>query len=294
MAQNHLRLNKRLDKEINELTKRFHTKGYAKIENLEKFLLRKDISVEKKKKFLIRELHNTITKTFSINSKVYNNKSIESLKRNLADLRNITSKLRSINYYLETTFLGELKLLKFKQSQGPRVKEQYDLARDELEILEYTAYKLIEKAAILDKRLLSEYKHKAKTVLMKESAEAKGLDQILRKESILLEHLEAKLPPPKIVNAALTKEPAFTHWVSRIFALLLHFEWLYKQESLIFSKLKKNKLIKAKINRKISHLINERSKLVRILQEKAASVRKLRLNNNLKQELHNFTTTINL
>lgn len=292
-TENHLSLNEALVKDINKLAKKFSARDYSKISSVETILLKKDVSVEKKKKILARELHKNTAQTFSI-SKGLDKVPIEPMKQRLANLRKIIIKLRSINYYLETTFLKDLKLSKFKFEDKYKVMaRQTDLARNELEVLEYSAYKMIEKAVSLDKRLLREYGHKAKEVTLKETSELNGIRIILRKESIVLEHLESKLPPPKLVTSSLMKEPQFTHWVSRIFALLLHFEWLYSKEALIFSKLKKNKLIRAKINKKISHLINERSGLVRIMHKKAESIRNLKIGD-LKKELHNFTTTINL
>lgn len=295
ITEHHLKLNKRLVKEVNHFSKKFSKRSYSKIEDIEGILLKKDISIEKKKKILMKDLHNGIVKVFSINKKEFNNEAFASLKEKASNLRKIIIKLRSVNYYLETTFLEDLKISNVGiGDKNPKISKQNDLARDELEILEYTAYKLIGEAVMLDKRILSEYKHKAKAAIGKESIEINDIKSILRKESVLLEHLEAKLPPANSITSDLIKEPSFTHWVSRIFALLLRLEWLCGREALIFNLLKKNKIIRAKISKKISHLIMEKFKLVRIMQEKAASMRKFRINNKLKEELHNFTTTISL
>ena len=101
------------------------------------------------------------------------------------------------------------------------------------------------------------------------------------------------MPPPKAAAISLTKEPTFTHWVSRVFALLSYLEHLYSKEAEIFSKLKRNKSAKNKINKKISHLLKEKSKLLRIMEEKTISMNKLRTGSMI-MELRNFTTTINL
>ena len=173
------------------------------------------------------------------------------------------------------------------------MNQQANLARDELEALEYTTYKLIEEVVMLDKRLLSEYSHKEKKMLENQKIEVKGIGSLLKKESELLEHLEAKLPPPKSATIALMKEPAFTNWVARIFALLAYLEFNYHKEMNVFSKLKRNKSVKTKISKKISYLIKEKSKLLRIMEEKTISMKKFSVDE-VKKKLHNFTSTINL
>lgn len=295
VSQKHLILNKRLAKESNKLSRSFDGKAYSKIDDFDGMLLKRDISVEKKKGILIKKLHDSVIKAFSIDKKKFGKKALESFKKRLHNIRKIVIKLRSINYYLETAFLEELEASKIKiGSEGPKSNQQSNLAKDELEILEYTAYKLIGEVVVLDKRLLGEYMRKEERMLGKEKTEAKDIRLILGKESGLLEHLEAKLPPPKAVSMSLIKEPTFTHWAARVFAILSYFEHMYHKEKSIFSKLKKNKAVKAKIGRKIAHLIKEKSKLLEIMEEKAISMEKFRFDSGLKKELHNFTTTISL
>jgi len=295
ISQRHLSLSEKLAKESNKLSGKFNSKNYSRIENIESMLLKRDISVEKKKSILIKKLYDSIVKTFSIDRKKFNKKAFESFKRRLHNLRELIIKLRSVNYYLETTFLEDLRLSKIKISGNNKKLERQDaLAGNELEALEYTAYKLIGEVVLLDKKLLSEYTHKEENALKKEKIEVKGLGLILKKESSLLEHLEAKLPPPKAATISLLKEPIFTHWVARVFAILSYLEHLYQKEKEIFSRLKKNNAIKAKISRKISHLVKESSKLNRIMEEKYSSMQKLGIDNKLRKELHNLTTIINL
>lgn len=295
IEQKHLRLNKKLAEESNKLVKHFNNEAYSKIEEIDNLLLKRDISVEKKKSILIKKLHNAIVETFSINKRKFSKKIFYSLKKKLHNIRRIIIKLRSINYYLETTFLEDLKLSKIKIPDGDsKLRQQNSLTGDELVALEYTAYKLIEEAVILDKRLLKEYSHKEKGILKKEKIEFEDLSLMLRKESETLEHIEAKLPPPKSANTALLKEPTFTHWVARLFALLSYLEHIYAKESIVFNKLKKNKLARTKVSKKIFHLIKERYKLLEVMEEKASSMRNLRANNHFKKELHNLTTTISL
>lgn len=293
--QEYAGLSERLVKEINNLAEGFNNKNYLKIENINNLLLRRDISVEGKKRILIKKLHEAITKAFSIDKKGFNKKTFDGLKKRLHNIRKIINKLRSINYYLETMFLEDLKLSKIKIiDRGLKLRHQNALARDELEALEYTTYKLIEEAVMLDKTLLREYINKERRISGKERVEVKDIGLIFGKESRLLEHLEAKLPPPKATNLSLIKEPTFTHWVARIFALLSCLEHLYAKETIIFSKLKKNKSVRMKIGRKVIQLMKEKSKLLRIMKEKAISMEKFGIHGELKEELHNLTTMIRL
>lgn len=294
-SQMHLSLSERLAEESNKLAGVFSSKNYSKIENIESMLQKRDISVERKKNILIKKLRSFIIETFSIDKRKFSKKTFESLKKRLHNLRKLIIKLRSINYYLETGFLEELRHSKIKIiSRSAKLQQQSAITSDELDLLEYTAYKLIGEVVMLDKKLLSKYTHKEKNAFKKEKIEAKELGSILKKESSLLEHLEAKLPPPKAATLNLMKEPIFTHWVARIFALLSYLEHIYHKETSIFGKLKQHKEIKAKIGRKITHLLKEKSKLLRIMEEKYTSIKKFRINSKLKNELHNLTTTINL
>ena len=295
ISQRHLSLCERLAKESNNLSAKFNSGSYSKAENIESILLKRDISVEKKKGILIKKLHEFIVKTFSINRKKFGKKNFNSLKKSLHGIRRIIIKLRSINYYLETTFFDELKFSKIKINTGnAKLKRHETLAGDELEALEYTAYKLIGEVVMLDKKLLGEYSHKERNALKKEKIEVKGIGLILKKESSLLEHLEAKLPPPKEATAGLMKDPVFTHWVARVFAILSYFEHLSHKEKEIFSKLKKNKAVKTKINRKIIHLMKEKSKLSSIMEEKYSFMKRSAIDTKIRKELHNLTTVINL
>lgn len=294
ISSKHLGISGKLAKEMNKLEKKFNSQNYSKIEDIDSILLKRDVSVEKKKRILIEKLHSLITKTFAINKKKAKS-AFNSLAKRLLSIRKIVLKLRSINNYLETMFLDDLNFLKIKVPlQSRKLNSKKSLIRDELEALEYTAYKLIEEVVMLDKKLLAEYKHKEKKILAREKFEVKDLGLILGKESEALEHLEAKLPPPRHLPVALMREPLFTQWVARVLALLSYLEHLYSKEIKIFSKLKKNKSAKARINKKIMHLARERSKLLDIMEEKAISMGKFRLDNELKKELRNFTTTISL
>ncbi len=292
--QEHISLNGKLVKECNKRVKSFNAKDYSRIEKIKSVLAKQDISIENKKKNLMEKLHTAIIAAFSIRKKDFSKKAFEFMKRRLACIRSIVAKLRSMNYYLETIFLEDLKLSKIKlRSERQNPKQRRDLARDELEALEYTAYKLIGEAAMLDKKVLKEYAKKEEIIVSEEKIEADELGLLLRKESMLLEHLEAKLPPPKAAEIKLLKEPIFTHWTARVLALLSFLEHTYRKETMSIGKLKKNKELCLKIGRKITYLIKEKSKLLEIMEEKQYAMEKLKLNA-LKKEFHNLTATMAL
>ncbi len=293
VSSEHLRLKECLVEESNELFRDFNNKVYSRIENVDNILFKYDISVEKKKSILIKRLHDSILKTFSVDKKKFTRKTLELLRKRLDVIRRIIIKLRNLNYYLETTFLEELKTPKIKKTYSPRLNLPDNLAKDELEALEYITYKLIEDTVSLDKQLLKEYSTIGKRLLIKEREELKYLDLVLRKESSILEHLEAKLPPPKEISTALIKEPVFTHWVARVLALLSYLEYVYNKEKILFRQLKKNNVVRQKINMKIVYLIKEKAELLKILDEKYISIKKFS-NSQIRQELHKYTILLTL
>ena len=287
-------LNKALIEDLNSSLKNFSNKRYSRIEKIDGMLIRRDISVEKKKKILIGALHESVVAAFSIDKKKFTKRSLDSLRDRLHSIRKLIDKLRSINHYLETAFLEDIMLPKANAGKSQKLRRESIVARDELEALEYGAYKMIEHAVMLDKTALKEYKLKEISTARKETGEAESLKIILSRESSIMEHLEAKLPPRKAVSAAFVKEPIFTHWVARIFALLSYLEELYSKEAKIFNKLKNNNAARRGISKKIMQIIKEKSKLLRIMEEKSISMKKLRIDNNFRKELRNFTTVINI
>lgn len=294
ISQKHLSISHRLAGELNRLSGKFSSREYSKIENIDNVLVNRDISVEKKKRLLVEKLHKLVAKTFAIDKRKITQSMLKPLGARLAGIRRIVIKLRSLNNYLETMFLADLNFLRIKIPLQNRKLNGKKLVKRELEALEYTAYKLIEEVVILDKKLLQGYSTKEKKVLAEEKAEVRDLGEVLGKETEALEHLEAKLPPPRHLQMALMKEPIFTHWVSRVLALLSYIEHLYSKEAEIFRQLKNNKFAKAKIGKKIIQLARERSKLLDIMDEKAGSMKKLKLDSELKRELRNLTTTSTL
>ncbi|MBI2657695.1 hypothetical protein HYX08_03295 [Candidatus Woesearchaeota archaeon] len=288
----HIRLSDKLAGESNRLLQRFSVKNYSRIGSVDKILLKRDISVGKKKEILIKKLHESIVVAFSIDKKKFG-RSFGVLEKRIHSIRKIIAKLRSINYYLEAAFAEETSLSrKSPGKSGYTSRQQHTLARDELEALEYTAYRLIGEAVVLDKRLLKEYRQKEKKVLSEEKTEARDILKVLARESVAMEHLEAKMPPPRMASPALLKDPNFTNWVSRVFSLLSYIEHLYSKEKYVFGKLKNNMPVKIRIGKKITQLLEEKSRLIEIMEEKAHSMERLDAHD--RKELHSLTTTINL
>ncbi len=291
----HLSLNEMLAQQSNLQLKRFTSKNYSNTRDISNLLMKKDISIEKKKKIFIKKLHDSIIEAFSVSNAKFSKKTFDVLKVRVYVLRKLINKLRSINYYLETTFLEEVRHLKITKNKSDlKLNGVSALAHNDLEILEYTAYKLIEKAIMLDKNLLCEYSRKAKIIDAAANLAVKDLERILRKETAILEHLEAKLPPAKALTKDLVRQPRYTHWVARVFALLSYLGHLYYQEASIFNNLKMKKKAKIIIDRKITQMIGEKSKLIAILQEKSKSMNKLRIDSMLRREIHNLSTIITL
>ena len=290
MAESTLSFAHQLALKSNRLVKKFNSRLYSKVPNADHLLLKKEISVEVKKRLLISLLHDSLVSAFSFDRKRFSSEDFKTLRVRIHSIRKIIDKLRSINYYLETAFVHDLRRAGITITSESRVRKIDRFVKDELEALEYTAYKLIEEALVLDKKILNEYSKKEKFILQKEKIELKDLALVLSKETQLLEHLEAKLPPPKALSAKLLKDPIFSHWVSRIFSLLCFLGLVCSREELLFKKLKKNHVANERIGRKISHLIREKSQLISVLHEKSGAMQ----NSDFKKELHNFSSTISL
>ena len=295
ISQRHLSISHKLAGEMNRLSRNFSSKDYSKVEDIDNVLLNRDISVERKKRLLIGKLHSIIVKTFAINKGKTAKNMLNPLAARLVNIRKLVNKLRSLNQYLETMFLADLNFLKIKVPlQGRKSNSRKSTIKDEFEALEYMAYKLIEEVVMLDKRLIAGYKQKGKKILAEEKVGIQDLGGILGKQTEAFEHLEAKLPPKRHLPIALMKEPLFTQWVARVLSLLSYIEHLYGKETKIFRQLKTSKSANARIGKKILQLAKERSKLLDIMEEKASSMRKIKLDSALRLELRNLTTTINL
>ena len=231
---------------------------------MDKLILKKDINVQEKKFLLIKKLHELIKKTFSIKKGSFKKSHIGSARHNADEIRKIVDKLRSINHYIETELEEESKPSKFR-IESPKAES---LSINDTRLLEYFAYNMIKGAQVLDGKLISQFVHDEKKELNREMPKIKGVEIAIKKQTLLLEHLEAKIPPRKHLSMDMFKEPKFTHWVSRIFALLIFIEYLYFNEMEAFRSLNMSKRKREVMQKKISQLQKERIALLGIMKSK--------------------------
>jgi hypothetical protein len=294
----------KLAAEINKYAKRFKPGNYKIAKGYGGILLDKDVSVEKKKKDLTERLHELVVRTFSIDlNKLYSKRvALNTLKGNIKVLREFVNKLRDINYYLEENFLAELGLIKrslrlYKHKNPEKLIERASFSLDKkyLNKLEHTTYKLIEKVIIFDKQLLNGYKSKGKEVVTEEGVWVKDINKILKRQSELLAHMEAKLPPPSKVKPLLLTKNIFSQWASTLLALLAAFESECKKERAVFQQLKKNGRARRIINKKIKSLEKEKADLIKIKQERAMDMTVFgSLDDELRLMFHEFNAIKNL
>lgn len=280
--------------DINKLVKK--PLPYIKSKRYERLLTKKDTSIEEKKALLIKELHNLIIKAFSIKENKLKKSETPKIKEYLNFARKIVDKLRDINYYLETTFLYEIGLSKRLpiKIQKMNINQNY-LTKKDLEKLEFVVYKLIEKIIIFDNKLLKRFEKKEERIIKEKELEIKDLNRLLKKESDILRHLEAKLPPPDKIEYKLFKRPFFDHWAPRVLALLTAFEHLYQKEIEIFNKLKKNRILKSKIETKIKHLIKEKEEAFKLREARILTSEKItKLDKEWEGSLHSWYTVTRL
>lgn len=264
-------------KEVNYKASRFSQSKYMPKKEARSNIFGKDISVYSKKALLAEKLHSHIIAALSINfSKVSSKaKVLASLRGNLVTLRLIVRKLRDINFYLEEHFLADIgqkrksaDIYKINNAERLIEKTRFSLSRKYIDKLEHVTYKLIEKIIIFDKRLLENYRAKEEKVVSDEIAEAGSLYGILKRESELLSHMEAKLPPPGMATSKLLGREIFVHWAARVMALLASFESEMLKEHGISKQLKKDLKIKSMMARKIRSLENEKSKLIELKEKR--------------------------
>jgi len=263
-------------------------------------LFRKDITIESKKALLLKQLHELLIQTLAIDLKK-EDKAIAILKANMTLLRRLVMKLRDINYYLETVFLEELGLLKINigilgKTELQKLQKQEDsLSKEEITKLEQIVYELIEKLIFTDKRLLKDYKKKEIEAEEEKELGINHLEPILKKESELLCHLEAKLPPANNIRKDILKSKNFTHWITRLLALLTALESNYQKEIKIFNKLKQKESVRKRLKIKIYHLLKEKEKLLRLKDERIESAKNVaKLEQDWLNATHRYTTTLKL
>lgn len=307
----HLNICNKLANELNIAARRLknssNDNSYTlKEKAYEKLLAKQDISVEEKKRLIISNIHEIAVNAFSINFKKSTSykKILEALKSNISTLRKFVMKLRDINYYLQNVFLAELRLAKsnirignLKEADIERLIKQESgcLNKTDFERLEHTVYKLIEKTIFLDQSLLDKYKKREERIAKESKLEINDIEGILKRQSELLCHLEAKLPPKSEIKAKLLKKAIFTEWVLRVVALIAALENEYRKEGMIFSKLKKNRSIGIKINAKIKHLVKEKWGLLRLEEKRLLSMKSTGNIDERHQKIsHNYSSVLRL
>lgn len=301
IEKNQKDISNRLISNVNKSAKKFNSNKYKT--NVQKYkipLARENISAEKKKKELKNHLYDLIIKTFSIDlDKVENKKKLlEEMKTNIGMLRELVIKIRDINHYLTEVLLSELglkKIIDLKNLIKGNIEEKEELKKGDMDKLEYLVYNMIKKIVALDQRLLCRYKEQEETMLKETKVEVKDIEKVIRRETDILCHLEAKLPPASKTRSILLKKDVFTEWVARIFALISAFESEYQKEDIIFKKLKENSKSKKKIEIKIKHLVKEKWYLLKLKEERLLSMGDIgKIGKEYYQLSHHYASASNL
>lgn len=294
----------RIIKDVNAFVKKFKEPDYKKSATYEELLLKKNITLYKKKDKLLESLRKLAINTFSIDiDKVKDKKKVfETLKHNLNVLRNIVHKLKDINYFLEEIFLSDLGIikrdLKIFDSKNPEKlleKAKFSLGKGYIDKLEHTTYNLIEKIIIFDKNLLKQYKAKEEKVIKEKEKGVRGFKSIIETQSDLLHHLEAKLPPKSKASIRLLQKKIYSEWISRVFSLIAAIKAEHKKELNIIRNFKKNSKAFKIINKKIHSIQKEKTELLKIKQKRLInSARLTKENNELRILLQDFSAARNL
>jgi hypothetical protein len=267
----------------------------------ERVLLRKDISAESKKKELVKNLHGLIISTFSI--KKFNNKALENVKANVGLIRKVLHKIKSINNYLEESFLGELGIIKkslmLKAIKSNRPEKYLEknarvISKKHIDSLEHAVYELMQKIVFFDKKLVKQYKKTRVKIIKTEKIGIKDLEKILKIQSEILDAIEAKIPPSNKIKAKLFGKQIFNKWIPMVFALLSGFEAEYGKEKVIFSKIKKNDKLRKKIEDNIDHVVNEKERILKIKEKRALSMNNIKISDDYRQTFHEYVSAVSL
>ena len=303
IPKSHLDICDSICDELNKVSKRFSFSNYnINIQRYEQELFKRNYSVCSKKALLLNHLHKLLVNTFAFEpSQIKINGRLMSIFKNrITLLRNTVLKLRDINYYLNTIYLKELNLIrntpkKRKARAINRIsgKDGY-LAKSDMERLEVTVFRMIERIIYLDQKLLKKYKGKVIKLIYQSKYDIEDLEEIIAKESEILCHIEAKLPPANKLNRVILRKSIFTEWVSRIFALLSGLEYEYEREQRIFLELRKNGILRKELNKKISNIIKEKFTLLKLQEKKLLISSKKKIGGKHHIVLHDYTSALKL
>tara|TARA_Y100000310_G_scaffold321113_1_gene378341 strand:- start:2403 stop:3314 length:912 start_codon:yes stop_codon:yes gene_type:complete len=290
------------EKIVKEANKILKKKSILPKDNYQKILSSQNISVEKKKKQLVKILHNRILHSFSIDIQK-NKKGFGSIKKQVVVIREIIHKIKSINNYLEESFLTEMglvkksliiKAIKSKQPEKYLLRVR-GLSKSYLDKIEHIVYTLMREIVFFDQKLLKNYAIRKIIIIKKEKIEITDLEKILKIQTELLDALEAKIPPASKVTSKLFKKVNFNKWIPLVFALLTHFEAEYQKEQLLFLGLRKDRKLRKKIESKIKYIINEKENILKIKEKRVLSMESFgKIDDNHRKVFHEYVSAAGL
>lgn len=277
----------------------------AQKDKYQKLVWQLNISAESKKKRLIRHLSELVIITFSADTRKMSRKgAIEAFRANAEVIRSMLQKIKDINSYLEEDLLSELGIIKKSlvvkalKSENPiryMERKRRTLPQDYIAKIEHTIYEFMGRIIVFDKKLLKGYKQKEVNVIKNEKFGINDLEKTLKIESELLETMEAKIPPPRIIKAKLFSKSIFGILAPMVLALLASLEAEYQKEMMIFSTVKKDNKLRKKIERKIRHIINEKERVLKIRHERAIAMKKMgKMSDDYRQKLHEYVRAASL
>lgn len=279
-------------RDANKTAKAFTEKSYRKQPAaFERKLFNKELSIEKKKKQLMKDVHDLVIGSFSFDPKQITAKKqfVKHLGQKLTPLRLYVNKLRDINYYLKNVLLADIGILKKKETtilpttQSLKRELSYPkqiITKKDIDELEKTVGNLFINILFLDSTLLKGYKGSEEKIAKEQTYKLTDLALLIDRQSDLLCHLEAKFPPRHKMAIAMIKEPVFSHWIARIFALLAALEHEFHKETIVFTKLKRNRKLKKTVEMKIKHIVKEKENILKakekrvLIEKKTAAIGK--------------------
>ncbi|MBI2651351.1 hypothetical protein HYX01_02690 [Candidatus Woesearchaeota archaeon] len=304
LERGHIQSYEQIAKEANESNRNAKKAKTIEKDAYERALLQKNTSAENKKRRLVKLLHQLIISAFSLNTSNAKAKRIGHIKENADLIRKVIHKIKSINNYLEEVLLREMGIIKKSlvvEALKSRIPEKYLqksrklIQKEDINRIEHIVYELMQKIIFLDKQLIKDYKKKEVKIVNTENMGASELENILKIETEIIDALEAKIPPSSRVKAKLLQKEIFNAWIPMVFALLSSFEAEYKKEMQIFLEIKKNKKLRKKIEGKISHIIEEKEKLLKIKEKRALAMKNFSTaGNDYRQILHEYVSAASM
>lgn len=232
------------------------------------------MSPRRKKEQLLAELRKQTAVTFGIpHDKLPPSQTLfEALKRRVTLLRGMTLRLQHINQYLEQSFL-EQTAIKPLRLRPTKKKTKPSLGREALRRLEVNAYHFMEQVLEYDKKAIAGYRKKEASIVTDTRTAQRHYGNLLQEQTALLEHLEAKLPPHNKFTRSMLTKTSFMEWSSRVLSLVTDLLHRHKKEQDILKQIERTKAVKQQLDKKISYLADEYSKVLKIEHEKYWSLK---------------------